>query len=212
MRDQGAKEGTLTAACLQRLDLRKPEINPPNVRRIPRTFEYLRIYAIEWAYLEPRRQQETLRHFKRRVYGTLRSMATTATPPREVRVTQIQPGTDWVKSGVISTTYQHPREPDLHGTRCSMTYCPPTQDYIESNWRKRRTAHCAGKRIPLSTDSRNVEQQKKYGNGSEYGWQRYIERTEDAYPLNGYWGPVSDSGHDNDISRHCGSWRTSYTI
>ena len=71
--------------------------NPPNVRRIPRTFEYLRICALEWAYLEPRRQQETLRHFKRRVYGNLRSMATTASPPREVRVTQIQPGIDWGK-------------------------------------------------------------------------------------------------------------------
>jgi len=70
---------------------------PPNVLRIPRTFEYLRIYAIEWAYLDPRRQQETLRHFKRQVYGTLRSMATTATPPREVCVTQIQTGIDWGK-------------------------------------------------------------------------------------------------------------------
>ena len=68
--------------------------NPPNVRRIPRTFEYLRICALEWAYLEPRRQQETLRHFMRRVYGTLRSIVTTATPPREVRVTQIQRGID----------------------------------------------------------------------------------------------------------------------
>ena len=46
MRDQGAKEGTLPAAWLQRWDLRKPEGNPTNVRRIPRTFEYLRIYAL----------------------------------------------------------------------------------------------------------------------------------------------------------------------
>jgi len=39
----------------------------------------------------------TLRHFKRRVYGTLRSMAAAATPTREVRVTQIQPGMEWEK-------------------------------------------------------------------------------------------------------------------
>jgi len=57
MRDQGAKEGTLTAAWLQRWNLRKPEGNPPNILRIPRTFEYVRIYALEWAYLEPRRQE-----------------------------------------------------------------------------------------------------------------------------------------------------------
>jgi len=97
MRDQGAKEGTLTAGWLQRWNLRKPEGNPPNILRTPRTFEYLRIHALEWAYLEPRRLEETLRHFKRRVYGTLRSMATRATPPRELRVTQIQPGIQWVK-------------------------------------------------------------------------------------------------------------------
>jgi len=117
MRDQGAKEGTLTAAWLQRWNLRKPEGNPPNMLRIPRTFEYLRNYALEWTYLEPRRQEETLRHFKRRVYGTLRSMATTATPPREVRVTQLEPGIEWEKCGIISTAFQHRREPDQHGIR-----------------------------------------------------------------------------------------------
>jgi len=92
MRDQEAKEGTLTAAWLQRWNLRKPEGNLPNILKMPRNFEYLRIYALKWEYLEPRRQEETLRHFKRRVYGTLKSMATTATPPREVSVKQIQPG------------------------------------------------------------------------------------------------------------------------
>jgi len=82
MRDQGAKEETLTAAWLQRWDLREPQGNPPNILRTPRIFKYLRIYALEWVYLEPRRQEETLRHFKRRVYGTPRSMAAAATPPR----------------------------------------------------------------------------------------------------------------------------------
>jgi len=37
----------------------------------------------------------TLRAFKRRVYGTLRSMATAATPPREVSVMQFQRGREW---------------------------------------------------------------------------------------------------------------------
>jgi len=47
MRDQVAKEGTLTAAWLQGWDLREPQGNPPNILRIPRTFKYLRIYALE---------------------------------------------------------------------------------------------------------------------------------------------------------------------
>ena len=107
MRDQGAKEGTLTAAWLQRWDLREPQGNSPNVDRIPRRFEYLRIYVLEWAYLEPRKSEEKLRTFKRRVYGTLRSMATAATPPREVRVMQIQPGIEcervWNNLHIIPT-------------------------------------------------------------------------------------------------------------
>ena len=43
----------------------------------------------------PKKQDETPRHFKRRVYGALRNMAKMATPPREVRVTQIQPELEW---------------------------------------------------------------------------------------------------------------------
>jgi hypothetical protein len=116
MRDQGAKEGTLTVAWLQRWDLREPQGNPPNIERIPRKFDYLRIYALEWAYLEPRKPEETLRNFKRRMYGTLRSMATAATPPREVRVMQIQPGIDGKECGIISTSYLHRKEPEQHGT------------------------------------------------------------------------------------------------
>jgi len=97
MRDEGAKEGTLPAAWLQRWDLQKPQGNPPNILTIPRTFECLHVYALEWAYLGSRRQEETIRHFKRRVYGTLRSMAKAATSPRKLRVTPIQPGIEWEK-------------------------------------------------------------------------------------------------------------------
>ena len=60
MRDQGEKEGTLTAAWLHRWDLREPKANPPHIEKIPRKFEYLRIYAREWAYLEPRKPGEPL--------------------------------------------------------------------------------------------------------------------------------------------------------
>ena len=95
LRDQGTKEGMLTAAWLQRWGLREPKGNPPHTYRIPRKFQYLLIYALEWAYLEPRKQEETLRTFKRRVYETLKSMATVEIPPRELRVKQIQPGIEW---------------------------------------------------------------------------------------------------------------------
>jgi len=68
---------------------------PSHIRVIPRTSEYLRIYFHEWAYMEPQRQAETLREFKRRVYNTLRIMSTTENKPREVRIMQLQPAIDW---------------------------------------------------------------------------------------------------------------------
>jgi len=95
MREQGARDRTLTAAWLQRWNLRKPGGNPPNILRIHRTLKYLRIYALEWAYLEPKTQDGTPRHFKRRVYRALRNMAKMTTPLRDVRVTQIQPKHLW---------------------------------------------------------------------------------------------------------------------
>ena len=60
--------------------------NPPNLRMLPQTLEYLRIYALERVYIEPRRQDETLKTFKRRTYNTLHIISTTETIPRVVRV------------------------------------------------------------------------------------------------------------------------------
>jgi hypothetical protein len=72
-----------------------PRANPPHMRVIPWTFEYLRIYFQEWAYMEPQRQAETGPASKRRVLDTLRSMSTAETKPREVRIVQLQPTIDW---------------------------------------------------------------------------------------------------------------------
>jgi hypothetical protein len=57
--------------------------------------EYLRIYALERAYKEPRRQAETLKAFKRIAYSTLRIISTAETIPRVVRVMQLHPAIEW---------------------------------------------------------------------------------------------------------------------
>ena len=74
---QGERDGSLTAEWLNIWALLSPRTNPPHIRVIPRTLEYLRIYFHEWPYMKPQRQAETPREFKRRVYNTLQTMSTT---------------------------------------------------------------------------------------------------------------------------------------
>jgi hypothetical protein len=71
--------------------------NSPHVRRIPKTLEYLRIYALEIAYVESLRQNETHRAFKHRVYETLRTIFMAGNRSRDMRITQLQPTTDWAR-------------------------------------------------------------------------------------------------------------------
>jgi len=88
-------DGSLTAEWLNVWALLFPRTKPPHMRVIPRTLKYLRIYFHEWAYMEPQRQAETQREFKRRVYNTLRTMSSAENKPREVRIMQLQPAIGW---------------------------------------------------------------------------------------------------------------------
>ena len=92
---QGERDGSLTAKWLNVWAFLSPRTNPPHIREIPRTLEYLRIYFHDWAIMEPQRQAETLREFKRRVYNTLQTMSTTENKPREVCIMQLQPAIHW---------------------------------------------------------------------------------------------------------------------
>jgi hypothetical protein len=69
--------------------------NPPNVRSIPQTLGYLRTYVQGIACLEPQRQGEHARTFRRRVYWTLRALAEAGSPPRVMRILQLYPAAHW---------------------------------------------------------------------------------------------------------------------
>jgi len=92
---QDKRDGSLTADLLQFWGLLTTRSNPPNLRVIQQTLEYLRIYALERAYIEPRRQDETLKASKRRAYNNLRVISTTETILRVVRTMQLQPAIEW---------------------------------------------------------------------------------------------------------------------
>ena len=58
---QGQKTETLTAEWLRAWDLHKPSINPPNRDRIPANMEYIRILAMDSAYIAPLGQKESIK-------------------------------------------------------------------------------------------------------------------------------------------------------
>jgi hypothetical protein len=80
--------------------------NPPHVGRIPPTLEYLRICALEMAYIDPAWQNETPRAFRRKVYDKIRTISLANTKPTDMRITKHYPITDWARVwAILQTTW-----------------------------------------------------------------------------------------------------------
>jgi hypothetical protein len=88
---QSERVGEITAEWHRYWNLNTPRENLPHVQRIPKSLDYLRIYALEMEYVEPPQQSEALRAFGTRVYETLRSIQITTNKPRDVRITLLYP-------------------------------------------------------------------------------------------------------------------------
>jgi len=91
---QGTREGTATASWLQACELLGTLANPPHVTRYPIKLAYVRAYATDMAYITPP-GHESPKHFRRRLYTTLLTMALAASTTREIQVTTMQPTLNW---------------------------------------------------------------------------------------------------------------------
>jgi hypothetical protein len=60
------RDGEITAEWQRYWNLKEKRGNPSHVQRIPKRLEYLRIYALEMAYVEPPKQTEAPRALRRR--------------------------------------------------------------------------------------------------------------------------------------------------
>ena len=92
---QSLRERDITAEWLRYWDLQEQGANPPHVQGIPRQLEYLRTYAREMAYVEVPKQGEAPRAFRKKMYGTSRTIRLAADPLRNVHITILYPQTDW---------------------------------------------------------------------------------------------------------------------
>jgi hypothetical protein len=71
--------------------------NPPHVRRIPKTLEYLRIYVLEMAYVNLPKQCESPRAFRQRVYRTLHTIGMAGNRLRDMHIKLLHPTIDWAR-------------------------------------------------------------------------------------------------------------------
>ena len=73
----------------------KAQQNPPQMERIPATLEYLRILAIDTAYIAPPGQGETPKAYKRRIYNTMLHLLRAESEPQVMRIVRLWPTTEW---------------------------------------------------------------------------------------------------------------------
>jgi len=96
MHHQSTRVGTATAAWLQTWDLTGPHTNPPNATKFPKNLAYIYLFAIEMAYIQPQRREES-KAFRKRLYHTIHAVAIAAKEPREVQIMLLQPSNDCPK-------------------------------------------------------------------------------------------------------------------
>jgi hypothetical protein len=97
MHRQSTRVGTATAAWLQTWDLTGPHANPPHATKFPKNLAYIYLFAIEMAYIQPQRKEESSKTFRKRLYHTLHAMAIAAKEARGFRIKLLHPFNDWPK-------------------------------------------------------------------------------------------------------------------
>jgi hypothetical protein len=83
--------GTITAEWLKKWNLIKQNVNPPFRERIPAALDYPRSLAIESAYVALQGNTESQKAYKRRIYGTMRSILGAPGGEREMRIAGLWP-------------------------------------------------------------------------------------------------------------------------
>jgi len=88
MRENGKKNGTVTADWMQRWGLQEQRHNLLYAGRTTFTLEYLHQYDMESTYLAPRGGEEITQAYKKRLYRTIHTIMRAMAGDHEMRVTR----------------------------------------------------------------------------------------------------------------------------
>ena len=97
MHVQGARPGSVMAACLRNWGLNERPSNPPNAATYPTQMVHIRAYAIDMPYVPTPRPEDTPKLWRRRIYRVLHTMAVAAAPVRPIRIVTLHPNHDWTR-------------------------------------------------------------------------------------------------------------------
>ena len=114
-----------TALWLRKWDLTKQEENPPHIHRIPSQLQYLRIYAMDSAYISSREPSESKVAHKHRIYSTICRLLNAGTDQPVMRIKRLWPNTDW------ATTWTNVHEAPV-STTVKVTWYKVINDIIPS--------------------------------------------------------------------------------
>lgn len=79
------------------MDLTAAYINPPHIRIIPATFDYMRQYAVNTAFISPQEQSKSSVAYKRRIYNTMSTLLNTTTDIPEMPIVRLWSNSDWTR-------------------------------------------------------------------------------------------------------------------
>ena len=95
MYSQGARARTATATWLQEWKVTRPLPNPQKAADYPIELAYVRAYSIDLAYIPPHSPDEQQEFFRKRIYSTLHTVATAATPARGIGIETLHQTFNW---------------------------------------------------------------------------------------------------------------------
>jgi hypothetical protein len=80
-----------------RLAYTRHPTKPPNLRGLPHSLQHVTQYAMEQAYVTPRADKVITRHYKQRVYNTMKVLQQNSKDNKEMRIVPTHPGAAWYK-------------------------------------------------------------------------------------------------------------------
>jgi hypothetical protein len=94
---QAQQTASFTTDWIKRWNLHGRLPNPPDLKRIPRTLDYLYRYNIEAAYTPVRDNLESQKSYKRRLYNCLLQSINAAMGTPHMRIHKLWKDTDWIQ-------------------------------------------------------------------------------------------------------------------
>jgi hypothetical protein len=108
--------GTATSTLFKAWGLVGPQTNPPNMGRIPKRLAYLQHFANGMAYIALQGQDETTKHFMRRMYDILQQLRRREDVRRNYRSSRCDRPLNGHGYGVMYTSHRYRKKSDPHDT------------------------------------------------------------------------------------------------